>query len=79
MIRISMLDVSPAVVIQAVYNLRLLLVTNQRTICGGTSPALPGSATPYSVAGYVPSGSTDLESELLRIPFPDVVYCLQSD
>ena len=42
------------------------------------SPALPGSDAPGFVAGYVPSGSADPESQLLHIPFPDVIYRLQS-
>ena len=54
MFYISMLDVSPAVVIQAVHlRLLVLLATSQRTMYFWMSPVLPGSAAPYYVAGYV--------------------------
>ena len=66
----------PAIVIQTVL-LRLLLTTGQRIMCWGMSPALSGSVATYYEAGYMPSGSTDPEPQLLHIPFPEVVYRLQ--
>ena len=56
----------PALVIQTV-NLRLVLATSQQIMCSGMSLALPGSAAPHSVVGYVPSGSTDPEPQLLYL------------
>ena len=54
MFHISILDVSAAVVIQAVHlRLLVLLATSQRIMCFWISPVLPGSAAPYHVAGYV--------------------------
>ena len=43
-----------AVVIQAVHlRLLVLLATSKRIMCSWMSHVLPGSATPYYVAGYV--------------------------